>query len=74
MNTREETYHMTDKEMARLIVAERLIEGEIRVKGAAEVLGLSTRLVKSMQNYKFATLILVKLKCIIYYLTENNNI
>lgn len=65
---------MTDKEMARLIVAERLIEGEIRVKGAAEVLGLSTRLVKSMQNYKCPTLILVKLKCIIYYLTENNNI
>ena len=25
MDKREETYHMTDKEMARLIVAERLI-------------------------------------------------
>jgi len=43
MNTREETYHMTEKEMARLKVAERLIEGEIRVKDAAEVLRLSTR-------------------------------
>ena len=40
MDKREETYHMTDKEMARLIVAERLIEGEISVKGAAEVLGM----------------------------------
>ena len=50
MNTREETYHMTDKEMARLIVAERLIEGEIRVKDAAEVLGLSTRQVKRIKK------------------------
>ncbi len=38
MNKREETYHMTDKEMARLIVVERLIAGEITIKGAAEVL------------------------------------
>ena len=29
---------MTDKEMARAVVAERLIEGEITIKGAAEVL------------------------------------
>ena len=43
MNKREETYHMTDKEMARLVVAERLIEGEITIKDAAEVLRLSTR-------------------------------
>jgi len=50
MNTREETHHMTDKEMARLIVAERLIEGEITVKGAAEVLGLSTRQVKRIKK------------------------
>ena len=50
MNTREETHHMTDKEMARLIVAERLIEGEIRVKDAAEVLGLSTRQVKRIKK------------------------
>jgi len=41
---------MTDKEMARLIVAERLIEGEIRVKDAAEVLGLSTRQVKRIKK------------------------
>jgi len=34
---------MTEKEMARLKVAERLVEGEIRVKDAAEVLRLSTR-------------------------------
>jgi len=40
---REEIYHMTAKEMARLKVAERLIEGEMTIKGAAEVLGLSTR-------------------------------
>jgi transposase len=50
MNKREETYHMTDKEMARLIVAERLIEGEIGVKGAAEVLGLSTRQIKRIKK------------------------
>ena len=43
MNKREEIYHMTAKEMARVKVAERLIEGEMTVKGAAEVLGLSTR-------------------------------
>jgi len=43
MNTREELYHMTEKEMVRLMVTERLIEGEIKVKDAAEVLMLSTR-------------------------------
>jgi hypothetical protein len=36
MNTREEIYHMTAKEMARLKVAERLLAGEIRVKDAAD--------------------------------------
>ena len=41
---------MTDKEMARLIVAERLVEGEIRVKDAAEVLKLSTRQVKRIKK------------------------
>ena len=43
MNTREELYHMTAREMTRLKVAERLVEGEITVKDAAEVLMLSTR-------------------------------
>jgi len=41
---------MTDKKIARLIVAERLIEGEITIKDAAEVLGLSTRQVKKDQK------------------------
>ena len=50
MDKREETYHMTDKEMARLVVAERLIAGEITVKGAAEVLGISTRQVKRIKK------------------------
>ncbi len=50
MNKREETYHMTDREMTRLIVAERLIEGEITVKDAAEVLGLSTRQIKRIKK------------------------
>jgi hypothetical protein len=36
MNTREEIYHMTAKEMTRLKVAERLLAGEIRVKDAAD--------------------------------------
>jgi len=31
---------MTDKEMARAVVAERLIEGKITIKDAAEVLKL----------------------------------
>ena len=43
MNKREEIYHMTAKEMARLKVAEKLLAGEIKVKDAAEVLMLSTR-------------------------------
>ena len=43
MNTREETYHMTEKEMARLKIAERLVGGEVTIKDAAEVLRLSTR-------------------------------
>ncbi len=41
---------MTDKEMARLIAAERLIEGEITIKDAAEVLGISTRQVKRIKK------------------------
>jgi len=43
MTTREEIYHMTAKEMARLKVAERLVEGEIKIKEAAGILMLSTR-------------------------------
>jgi len=43
MNKREELYHMTEKEMVRLKVAERLVEGEMKVKEAADILMLSTR-------------------------------
>lgn len=43
MNTREETYHMTEKEMVRLKVAERLVEGQMKVGQAADILMLSTR-------------------------------
>jgi len=43
MNAREEIHHMTAKEMARLKVAEKLVEGKVTIKDAAEVLGLSTR-------------------------------
>jgi hypothetical protein len=32
MNTREELYHMTAKEMARLKIANRLIEGIVSIK------------------------------------------
>ena len=32
MNTREEIYHMTAKEMARLKVAEKLVEGKVTIK------------------------------------------
>ena len=50
MKRREETYHMTDKEMARAVVAERLLKGEISIKDAAEVLGLSTRQIKRIKK------------------------
>ena len=43
MNTREETYHMTEKEMVRLKVAEKLLEGHMKIDQAARVLMLSTR-------------------------------
>ncbi len=43
MNTREETYHMTEKEMVRLKVAERLIEGQMKIEEAARILNISTR-------------------------------
>ena len=35
MNKREETYHMTEKEMVRLKVAERLIDGHMKIDQAA---------------------------------------
>jgi len=43
MNTREETYHMTDKEMVRLRVAERLLDGSMEIVQAADILKLSSR-------------------------------
>jgi len=50
MNKREETYHMTDREMTRAVVAERLIRGELTIKDGAKVLGLSTRQVKRIKK------------------------
>jgi len=43
MKKREELYHMTKKEMARLKVAERLIEKEMKIEEAARILNISTR-------------------------------
>lgn len=40
---RMEQYHMTDREMARLKVIEKLLEEEISIKDATDVLGLSER-------------------------------
>lgn len=40
---RKEQYHMTDKEMRRLKVAERLIEKVMKVEEAARILNISTR-------------------------------
>jgi transposase len=40
---RKEQYHMTDKEMVRLKVAERLIEGDMKVEEASRILNISTR-------------------------------
>jgi transposase len=43
MKKREETYHMTDREMTRLKVAERLIEKTMKVEEASRILNISTR-------------------------------
>ena len=43
MKTREELYHMTEKEMVRLKVAERLAEGKMKIQEAADILMISTR-------------------------------
>jgi transposase len=43
MKKREETYHMTKKEMVRLKVAERLIEKTMKVEEASRILNISTR-------------------------------
>jgi len=43
MNIREETYHMTEKEMVRLRVAEKLLEGQMKIEEAARILNISTR-------------------------------
>ena len=43
MKKREELYHMTKKEMARLKVAERLLEKTMKVEEAARILNISTR-------------------------------
>jgi len=40
---RKEQYHMTEKEMVRLKVAERLIGGQMKVEEAARILNISTR-------------------------------
>jgi transposase len=40
---RKEQYHMTEKEMARLKVAERLIEKAMKVEEASRILDISTR-------------------------------
>jgi transposase len=40
---RKEQYHMTEKEMVRLKVAERLIEKVMKVEEAARILNISTR-------------------------------
>ena len=50
MNKREETYHMTEKEMVRLKVAERLLEGEMKVEQASHVLKISTRQIKRIKE------------------------
>jgi len=50
MNKREEIYHMTAKEMARVKVAERLIEGEIKIGQAADIPMLSTRQVTRIKK------------------------
>ena len=43
MKKREGLYHLTEKEMVRLKVAERLIEKEMKVEEAARILNISTR-------------------------------
>ena len=41
---------MTEREMTRLKITERIIEGRITIKAAAEVLGLSIRQVKRIKK------------------------
>lgn len=48
MKKRKEQYHMTEKEMVRLKVAERLIEGQMKIEEAARILNISTRQVIRM--------------------------
>ncbi len=48
MKKRKEQYHMTEKEMVRLKVAEKLIEGQMKVEEAARILNISTRQVIRM--------------------------
>ncbi len=43
MNKREEIYHMTEKEMVRVEVIDRLLRGEMKVNQAAHILMLSSR-------------------------------
>ena len=43
MEKREELYHRTHKEMARLKVAERLLAKDMKVAQTAEILMLSDR-------------------------------
>ncbi|MDD3819135.1 MAG: hypothetical protein PHG41_04820 [Actinomycetota bacterium] len=50
MNTIEGKYHKREKEMARLKVVERLVEGEIKIKEEASILILSTRQ-KCLEGY-----------------------
>ena len=47
---REETYHLTQKEMMKLQVIEKALEGILTVKEAAEALGLSERQVKRLKK------------------------
>ena len=41
---------MTAKEMARLRVVERLIEGEMKIEEASRILNISTRQVKRIKK------------------------
>jgi len=47
---REETYHLTQKEMMKLQVIKKALEGLLTVKEAAEALGLSERQVKRLKK------------------------
>jgi len=59
---RKEQYHMTEKEMVRLKVAERLIEKVMKVEEVARILNISTRQVIRIKGRVNRLILLITFK------------